>query len=1461
MEQGYVDITLSQNITKLQLVYTKDPEPAQQPDNSQTETDSQQPSEEQEESSEEDGEQTNSQVMVAQLNSLSTIDVKLVDLNGQSIGEGTATINQGEISADSYGPIQGYQYDHAQTKDSGTYLDFVGELDGQYYYAMMSGDEGYYQPATPLNDGDSIQLVYKAVGSPIHLTKIGDGATVEGNEVDVPEYSSIDSGFNIQVTTARGYEAIVKVNDKILSSDTNVYVVSVAEATPNTETGKIEIEVEFNAIDTYQYWVDNMGLANWHGATWRNIGDESGKKDFDSGDEFTFTLEIEDEIDGGNIYFWRLDSFSINNEYVNVPTTYSQGAEASTTMSTGTKVKIKLESVKHVGGGFITKKRYKYTYSITIENAYEDIVITQGNFRENSWKEVMVQSIKGVDLEFYDKAPQEGSAQPNGWTSAKEAKPEGFDSQGDGSKIEFRYQVKAGYGNVVVATENGTNTNPTLESDGYYHFFVNEDKTEGLTILRVEATPINFSVKYISGSQEAENLPSDNNTYSISGAVNTESSIFVNNKIPTANGYVFNGWKIAGSKSYWPGDSIDLVDVAEQANENNELVFVAQWVPEDQAPERITYNVNVYIEDEGKRELIDQETKTAEYGQRITILNLPSDKEELKEQLQGYILDRDASKLSIVVDKTDLSIDFVYKKAEYTITTDVVNGTINPEHSIVVKYGEDQKVTFKADKGYKLGKILVDGEEVEYDNDTTEYIFKDVSKNHSIKVEYIKDEAATKTLSYKVEYYLDGKHQKDHDNTVQKKVWVNDPNTLQVEDESINTTNEFGEGYVLDYTEPADIPDTVNNGDVIKVYYATSADEDDIPDKYQVTVTYKVKNGSWDDETTNDKTERVTLKKDGKLSEDGTATLSDVPNVGLKPAKGYKAGSWSTEMDKVVISKDSAKEFTYTYLRDLSTISVTPYEGTYDGKGHNVTVKGTINGDKVEYSTDGEKYSDNLSFVDVTNNEQKVYVRVTNGDQSTVVESYVLITPAPVTVKSGSAKKVYDGTPLTNTKDTSISGLVNGEKVTLTTDGTITDVGSVSNTVTIDWGSVKETNYTVTYKFGTLTVTAQSIDPSDPSYLNVKVSKPENKVYDGKDHKWIPEVTLEDGTPLVEGTDYTVTYSTENFKDVQKIKVTISGTGNYNGTVTRTYRITRKSITVTTDSAIKVYDGTALTADGRVEGIVDGETYGFVITGKQIEVGASENTYKIEWTGSAKEGNYKITEDLGTLTVVPQSIDPEDPTEPEDPDQPVYAGITVDKPEDKVYDGQEHKWTPTVTLSDGTVLDPENYEVSYDTEDFVNVTGKITVTITGTGNYAGTVTRTYQITPRAVTITSADDSKVYDGTPLTNGNVSVTEGSLVSEEDITFKAMGSQTEVGSSANTIEVTYANEQMEKNYKVTLDEGTLTVTEKPAGSDSDEDSESTDGEDTATSTNVGIFASLATSALAGLGILTALKKRRKN
>ena len=85
--------------------------------------------------------------------------------------------------------------------------------------------------------------------------------------------------------------------------------------------------------------------------------------------------------------------------------------------------------------------------------------------------------------------------------------------------------------------------------------------------------------------------------------------------------------------------------------------------------------------------------------------------------------------------------------------------------------------------------------------------------------------------------------------------------------------------------------------------------------------------------------------------------------------------------------------------------------------------------------------------------------------------------------------------------------------------------------------------------------------------------------------------------------------------------------------------ITPKEVTVTTESASKVYDGSALTAGGKVEGIVDGETYGLTVTGSQTEVGASTNSYTLTWADNdnqytAKESNYTVVENLGTLTVL-----------------------------------------------------------------------------------------------------------------------------------------------------------------------------------------------------------------------------------
>ena len=100
---------------------------------------------------------------------------------------------------------------------------------------------------------------------------------------------------------------------------------------------------------------------------------------------------------------------------------------------------------------------------------------------------------------------------------------------------------------------------------------------------------------------------------------------------------------------------------------------------------------------------------------------------------------------------------------------------------------------------------------------------------------------------------------------------------------------------------------------------------------------------------------------------------------------------------------------------------------------------------------------------------------------------------------------------------------------------------------------------------------------------------------------------------------------------------------------------------ITTPTAAKVYDTKPLTAEGSISGLVEGETVSFITTGTQTEVGTSENTFKLEWTGSAKESNYTIKSvTTGKLKVVPQSIDPESPN---------YRNAEVNDPENFKYDG------------------------------------------------------------------------------------------------------------------------------------------------------------------------------------------------
>ena len=551
-----------------------------------------------------------------------------------------------------------------------------------------------------------------------------------------------------------------------------------------------------------------------------------------------------------------------------------------------------------------------------------------------------------------------------------------------------------------------------------------------------------------------------------------------------------------------------------------------------------------------------------------------------------------------------------------------------------------------------------------------------------------------------------------------------------------------------------------------------------------------------------------------------TATFT---TTGSQTEVGNSKNTYSIKWD------GTAKSTNYQISETVGTLTVTENENeivvttkhssyTYDGLAHGteVTVSDLPKGYSLEKAASSATATDVTTAIDATcdtlvikNAEGK---DVTNNLKITKVPGSITITPATLTVTTPSANKVYDGTPLT--ADGTISGFVNKETATFTTTGGQTEVGNSKNTYSIKWnGTAKSTNYQISEAVGTLTVTQQSIDPEDPdnNYNGVTINKPSNKVYDGKKHKWSPAVADKEGNALVEGTDYEVAYSTSDFTNVTgTITVTISGIGNYTGTVTRTYEITPKAYTVTTDSAKKVYDGTALTAGGKVEGIVSGETVEFTATGSRTDEGTSKNTYSLKWNGSAIETNYKLAkESIGDLTVTPKSIIPDEPNTPDDK----KTGITVSNPKDSKYDGQEHREVLTVkdTKTGKDLIANKDYTVVY-SDDLVNA-GTVTIKVSGLGNYSGSFTKTYKITKRLVTLTSATVSKTYDGQALTNTSITVSGDGFVEGEGASYEVTGTQTSVGNSANAFEYKLNEKTLASNYDITKVVGTLTITAAPA------------------------------------------------
>ena len=261
--------------------------------------------------------------------------------------------------------------------------------------------------------------------------------------------------------------------------------------------------------------------------------------------------------------------------------------------------------------------------------------------------------------------------------------------------------------------------------------------------------------------------------------------------------------------------------------------------------------------------------------------------------------------------------------------------------------------------------------------------------------------------------------------------------------------------------------------------------------------------------------------------------------------------------------------------------------------------------------------------------------------------------------------------------------------------------------------------------------------------------------------------------------------------------------------------INKRNVVLTSETASKTYDGTALTkpiVKVTGDGFVAGEVSDIKATGSVTHVSAGEVTNTITYTEGTnfKESNYNITKTEGKLSITP------------------LGGVVVTiKGQTKTvtYDGEEHTawkydvidisdplyikapdevpnfWNKNAKGARGTdagtyamgweAADFENTNTNFSNVEFVVVDGKL------------------EISKRSVKLTSASDKKVYDGNALTKKEVTVGGDGFAKDEGATYNVTGTQTNVGSSDNTFTYTLNKGTKADNYTIEKTEGTLKVT----------------------------------------------------
>ena len=306
------------------------------------------------------------------------------------------------------------------------------------------------------------------------------------------------------------------------------------------------------------------------------------------------------------------------------------------------------------------------------------------------------------------------------------------------------------------------------------------------------------------------------------------------------------------------------------------------------------------------------------------------------------------------------------------------------------------------------------------------------------------------------------------------------------------------------------------------------------------------------------------------------------------------------------------------------------------------------------------------------------------------------------------------------------------------------------------------TDYTLSYKNNIKVGTAQVIVKGKGNYtktMNIEFEiVPKNladgdvlvscadKLYNGK--KQVSKPTVKWGKiTLKSGTDYTVTYSEDQIS-AGVVSVVIEGKGNYCGTAEHSYRITDKDISkvILSKMETQYYNGEELkpeiilyadkNAQKAGEALIVDTDYSLVY---ENNVNAGKGTVRI--IGLGRYGGTKtVTFTINKRAVASESI--------------LVADLSGENINEyyAVYNGIAHK--PKVCITDqGKIMEEgKDYKLSYaNTTNAATIDSKSkpTITVTGIGNYTGSVKTHFNILAQDISeaeglVVSVEDAK-YTG--------------------------------------------------------------------------------------------------------------------